>query len=343
MAEQIMTVDERERGLQKKMLCLLQKAGIRPDPLLDYSCALVDEDDEVLATGSLYRNTLRCLAVRPDREGEGLMGQIVSHLLQAELARGYTNAFLCTKPQNAAVMKDMGFHEIISVPGVLFMENRKDGFTKWLEETWEAIGTECSGARAAIVMNANPFTLGHRHLVEQAAKSYGQVIVFAVEEENGAIPFAVRLKLIREGLQDLPNVTVLPSGPYIISQATFPSYFLKDEEEAQKAYTSVDMAVFTRIAHALGISARFAGEEPESRITALYNDTMQEMLPREGIVFTVIPRIRVDGRLISARTVRKALRNGDLETVRTMTPASTYTFFASEEGQEIVKALRERS
>ena len=343
MAERIMTVDKTERGLQKKMIRLLRDAGIRPDPFLDYSCALVDEDDEVLATGSLYRNTLRCLAVRPDREGEGLMGQIVSHLLQTEIARGYSNAFLCTKPENAEVMKDMGFHEIISVPGVLFMESRKEGFSKWLGETREAIGEECSGARAAIVMNANPFTLGHRHLVEQAAASFDRVIVFAVEEENGTIPFAVRLNLIREGLQDLPDVAVLPSGPYIISQATFPSYFLKDEEEAQKAYTSVDMAVFTRIAHALSISARFAGEEPESRITALYNDTMQEMLPREGIAFTVIPRLRVNGRLVSARTVRKALHDGDMETVRAMTPESTSGFFASEEGQEIINALRERS
>ena len=227
-------------------------------------------------------------------------------------------------------------------PGSALMESRKDGFLKWVEEIRGTLGPLDGSTRCAIVMNANPFTLGHRHLVEQAAAAHGQTVVFVVEEENGAIPFPVRLRLVQEGLRDLPDVTVIPSGPYVISQATFPSYFLKDEEEAQRAFTSVDLAVFTRIAHGLGISARFAGEEPESRITALYNETMQEMLPPEGIEFTVIPRVRAEGRLISARTVRKALRDGDMETVRIMTPASTYTFFASEEGQEIVEALRER-
>ncbi|MBQ7600744.1 MAG: [Lachnospiraceae bacterium] len=348
MAEYILKVDEKEHGLQKKMIRLLSDAGIRPDPHLDYNCVLVDEDDNVLASGSLFRNTLRCLAVRPDLQGEGYMGRIVSHLLQIEISRGYTNAFLCTKPSYKDLMTDLGFHEIVSVPGAVFMESRKDGFVKWLEgvrielkgEEWEARSKreEYTGT-AAIVMNANPFTLGHRHLAETAAKAYTRVVVFVVEEENGAIPFSVRYRLVREGLRDLPNVTVLPSGPYVISQATFPSYFLKDEEEAVKTHTSVDLAVFTRIAYDLGITARLVGEEPESPVTRLYNDAMQKMLPEAGIGITVIPRIKAGRRLISASTVRKALVSGNFETVREMTPESTWRFFASEEAEPVLRAL----
>ncbi len=332
------------------MIRLLLDAGIRPDPHLDYSCVLVDEDENALASGSLFRNTLRCLAVRPDLQGEGLMGHVVSHLLKIEISRGYSNVFLCTKPEYSSLMADLGFHEIVSVPGAVFMESRKDGFGKWLdgvrkgleENEWEAhANREESSGTAAIVMNANPFTLGHRHLAETAAGAYARVLVFVVEEENGAIPFAVRLKLVREGLQDISNVTVLPSGPYVISQATFPSYFLKDEAEAVKTHTSVDLAVFTRIAHHLGISARLVGEEPESPVTRLYNDAMLETLPEAGIVCRVIPRIRAGRRLISAGAVRKALAEGDFETVKEMTPESTWRFFLSEEAETVLKALRE--
>ena len=332
------------------MIRLLLDAGIRPDPHLDYSCVLVDEDDAVLATGGLFRNTLRCLAVRPDLQGEGLMGRIVSHLLGIELSRGHTDAFLCTKPSCRDLMTDLGFHEIVSVQGAVFMESRKDGFWKWLDgvrkELEENARQECEdrenvSGTASIVMNANPFTLGHRHLAETAAEAYARVLVFVVEEENGAIPFSVRYRLVREGLQDLPNVTVIPSGPYVISQATFPSYFRKDEAEAVKTHTSVDLAVFTHIAHTLGISARLVGEEPESPVTRLYNDAMQEALPEAGIACRVIPRIRAGGKLISASTVRKALAEGDFETVREMTPESTWRFFLSEEAETVLEALRE--
>ena len=344
MAEFILTIDQKERGLQKKMIRLLQDAGIRPDPHLDYSCVLIDEDENVLASGSLYRNTLRCLAVRPDLQGEGYMGRIVSHLLQIELSRGYSNSFLCTKPEYRGLMTDLGFHEIVSVPTSVFMESRKNGFESWLQALAKSLKPPAEGEKlAAIVMNANPFTLGHRHLVLKAAEQYDEVLVFVVEEENGAIPFSVRYRLVQEGLADLPNVTVISSGPYVISQATFPSYFLKDEEEAVRSHTSVDLAVFTRIAYHLGISARLVGEEPESPVTRLYNETMLRVLPEAGIECRVIPRIKAGGRFISSSTVRKALIALDFETVREMTPASTYSFFLSEEGVPVIEALRESS
>ena len=343
MSYEILTVDQREPVLRRKMRSLLLEEDIRPDPHLDYSYVMVDDEDNVLATGSLFRNTLRCLAVRSDLHGEGLMGRLVAHLLQVELERGFHNSFLCTKPEYKDLMRDMGFYEIVSVPGVIFMESRRDGFKKWVASLQEILGPADTEKRCAIVMNANPFTRGHRYLAEQAAASSDRVVVFLVEEENDEIPFSVRLKLAKEGLADLPNVTVLPSSPYIISQATFPSYFLKDANEAAKAPVSVDLAVFRRFAPELGITQRWVGEEPESPVTRLYNETMLESLPLSGIECHVIPRLTVDGRLISARTVRAALREGDMETVREMTPESTYTFFASEEGQELIQALREKN
>ena len=264
MAEYILKADEKERGLQKKMIRLLSDAGIRPDPHLDYSCVLVDEDDNVLASGSLFRNTLRCLAVRPDFQGEGYMGRIVSHLLQIEISRGYTNAFLCTKSSYKELMTDLGFHEIVSVPGAVFMESRKDGFVKWLEgvrneleeEKWEARASreECIGT-AAIVMNANPFTLGHRHLIEHAAAGCDSLYVFAVSESGSFFSPEERIEMIRKGTADIPNCYIYASDLYLISRATFPAYFIKDKVRAETVKADLDIEFFAgRLAPALGIT-----------------------------------------------------------------------------------------
>lgn len=88
----------------------------------------------------------------------------------------------------------------------------------------------------------------------------------------------------------LPNVVLHDSGPYIISNATFPSYFLKDEAAVIDGHARLDLAVFTKIAAALNITARYVGEEPTSQVTGLYNQIMCEQLPKAGIECVVVPR-----------------------------------------------------
>lgn len=60
------------------------------------------------------------------------------------------------------------------------------------------------------------------------------------------MPFAVRRKLVEAGVAHLPNVVLHDSGPYIISNATFPSYFLKDEAAVIDGHARLDLAVFTK-------------------------------------------------------------------------------------------------
>ena len=318
---------------------LLSRVGIRRDGHLDYTCGIFD-DDELIATGSCFGNTIRCLAVSGERQGEGLLNQVVSHLMEVQAQRGNTHVFLYTKAASARFFADLGFYEIARVDGELvFMENRRTGFADYCRTLAK---TRTDGLSAAVVMNANPFTRGHLHLVERAAAESDTVHLFVLSEEAGPIPFAVRRRLVREGVAHLPNVICHDSGPYIISAATFPSYFLKDEDTVAAAHAKLDLTVFGRIAQTLGVTVRYVGEEPDSGVTALYNRIMAERLPEVGVACRVIPRLMAGDRVVSASTVRQAIHDGELAAVADMLPPATAAYFASAEAAPVIAAIQKQ-
>lgn len=317
---------------------LLAREGIRRDAHLDYTCGIFDEDHRLIATGSCFGNTLRCLAVSDEHQGEGLMNQVVSHLTEVQAERGNTRLFLYAKCQSAKFFADLSFHEIARVKDrLVFMENRKGGFDAWCAALAQS---RRRGKAAAVVMNANPFTLGHRYLVERAAAENDVVHLFVLSEEAGPIPLAVRRELVRQGVAHLPNVICHDSGPYIISAATFPSYFLGDEDTVIRAHAELDLALFGRIASCLGVTARYVGEEPFSRITAIYNQVMEERLPATGVVCRIVPRLETGGRAVSASAVRQAIHDGALDTVADMLPEPTLRYFRSPEAAPVVEAIK---
>ena len=335
----ITTVYPSDRRMMEKVTALLQGEGIRLDANLDYTCAVVDEDYNVLATGSCFKNTLRCMAVSHEHQGEGLMNTVVSHLIDLQYQRGNVHLYLYTKCSSAKFFADLGFHEIVRIENELvFMENSRTGFSDYLSRLKKEYREGSS--IAAIVMNANPFTLGHRYLVEQAARNNDVVHLFAVSEDASLIPYSVRKKLILEGVADLPNVFVHDSGPYIISSATFPSYFQRDEESVIRGHALLDLTIFTRIAEALGITTRYVGEEPRSLVTGIYNEIMQKELPIHGIRCVVIPRKEWNGEVISASTVRKALQEENWNLLENLVPETTYRYFKSSEATPLVARIR---
>jgi len=332
------TIYASDKRAMEKVDALLQRVGIRRDGHLDYTCGVYDEEGELAATGSCFGNTIRCLAVSGERQGEGLLNQVVSHLMEVQAQRGNTHVFLYTKVASARFFADLGFYEIARVGGELvFMENRRTGFSDYCARLAK---TRTEGLSAAVVMNANPFTRGHQHLVERAAAECDTVHLFVLSEEAGPIPFAVRRRLVREGVAHLPGVICHDSGPYIISAATFPSYFLKDEEAVSAAHARLDLTVFGRIAEALGVTVRYVGEEPDSGVTALYNRIMVRHLPEVGVACRVIPRLTSGGRVVSASTVRQAIHDGKLETVADMLPPATAAYFASPEAEPVIRAIK---
>ncbi len=329
----------RNKAGMEEVRRLLDQEGLGLDPHLDYTLGLY-ENGQLLATGSFYRNTLRCLAVDSNRQGEGLMAQVVTHLVSELFDRGQQDLFIYTKKKAAQNFTGLGFYEIVSLGEVVFLENRRQGFEHYLSSLERP--TLPQGARiGAIVMNANPFTLGHRYLVEQAAARCDALHLFMVSEDISAFPRQVREQLIREGVKDLPNVYPHPTGPYLVSSATFPSYFIRSEDALTLAHAKLDAKVFSRIAEALHITDRYVGEEPLSPATALYNKAMSELLPQEGVKLHVFERKSDDGVTpISASRVRALLKEGRLEEVRDLVPPTTYAFLAGEQGKSIIQSLQ---
>ena len=317
---------------------LLLREGIIRDANLDYIAAMTDENGEVIATGSCFGQTLRCFAVSSEHQGEGLLNQMVSHLMEVQLSRGNSHLFLYTKVKAAKFFESLGFYEIARVDGTLvFMENRRNGFPGYLKALEK---TARPGRSAAIVMNANPFTLGHQYLVETAASRCDTLHLFVLSEDASLVPFAVRKELVRLGTRHIPNVVLHDSGPYMISNATFPSYFLKEEAEVIRGHAKLDLAVFGRIAQTIGVSVRYVGEEPVSQVTGIYNSIMAQALPDYGIACQVIPRKESKGNAISASTVRSALKAGDWESLKDLVPQTTLDYFRSEAAAPVLQAIR---
>jgi cytidyltransferase-like protein len=183
------------------------------------------------------------------------------------------------------------------------------------------------GVIGAIVMNCNPFTKGHRYLIEQALEMVGHLIIFVVEEDKSLFSFQERFAMVREGTRDLENVTVVPSGNFILSQLTFPEYFLKIEDEDMTDNAEYDITLFAEaIAPKLHITFRFVGEEREDEVTAAYNSAMKKILPEHGIQLVEILRKTLEGRentAISASLVRRRLEQESIEELADLLPEST--------------------
>ena len=330
---------------------LLQAEEIRLDTNLDYTCGMYDDEMNIIATGSCFGNTLRCLAVGSDHQGEGLMNQIISHLIEVQFNRGNTHLFLYTKCSSAKFFGDLGFYEIARIDGqIVFMENRRTGFKNYLKKLKDSSAlqlqtlTESTSATnrkvAALVMNANPFTLGHQYLVEKAARENDLLHLF--HRKRRCKPCSVQgSKTARNGRNaHLDNICYHDSGPYIISNATFPSYFQKDENAVIESHAMLDLTVFTEIARTLGINRRYVGEEPTSLVTGIYNNIMSEKLPGNGIECVIVPR-KTDGeKAISASTVRQAIKDNDMNTLKKLVPESTLRYFESEEAKDVIARIR---
>lgn len=331
---------------------LLLAEGIRKDANLDYTCGMYDEEMNIIATGSCFGNTLRCMAVSSAHQGEGLMNQIVTHLISVQFERGNTHLFLYTKCNSAKFFGDLGFYEIARIDGqIVFMENRKTGFTSYLEklkketeqsEVFQKFSCNNSAKTkiAALVMNANPFTLGHQYLVEKAAAENDILHLFIVSEDQSLVPFSVRKKLVLEGTGHLKNIIYHESGPYIISNATFPSYFQKDADAVMESHANLDLTIFVRIAQALGINYRYVGEEPNSQVTGIYNEIMAKKLPENQIACKIIPRKEANDSVISASTVRTALKCDKIDLLKTLVPETTFRYFQSAEAAPVIEKIK---
>ncbi|OFI46487.1 [citrate (pro-3S)-lyase] ligase [Floricoccus penangensis] len=318
---------DKDKKTYNQWLELMKKSSLNPTKeQIDYTVGIFD-DDKLVATGSYEGKILKCLAVCKDYQSENLLTQILVHLLEKMRAEEVNHFLVYTKPENEDLFTSLGFHKIIGNDQIIFMEQGFPDFNdyeKLLESKKVNLNTTASG----IVMNANPFTRGHQYLIETAASQSEHVYVFVLSEDKSYFSTKDRVAMVELGTAHLDNVTVLPTADYIVSSATFPSYFLKDEAELDIArkQASLDAKLFKdRIAKTLNISKRFVGEEPYSAVTEIYNESMRQVFGNE-LELVVLPRIDVGGNVISATKVRAAIKENDYILLGEFLPTTTYNY-----------------
>ncbi len=304
---------------------LLRLGGLEAEQLPQRT-VLAWDDDRLIATGSREDNLLKYIAVHPDRQGEDLTSTVLSALRQDAFQNGHSHLFLYTKPQNEWMFTSLFFYPIAKTDKVLLMESKQGGINDFLS----ALPAEKQGKKiGSIVMNGNPFTKGHQYLVETAAKECDFVYLFILSEDKSQFSAKARLEMAKLGTAHLKNVAVLPTGPYLISSATFPTYFLKDRESAQQVQCLLDIEVFTKyFVPKFSITHRYVGTEPFSPMTNRYNQALKEHLPKAGITLREVPRLESAGTAISASAVRKTT---DLAILRELLPESTLSYLQKED------------
>lgn len=287
--------------------------------------------NNVVGCAGLAGNTLKSIAVESGLQGYGLSTSLLTEVVTHAYDLGRYNLFIYTKPENYPMFYNAGFHQLTAVKDrVILLENSKSRLKQYCEglsqfkKEGEKIGS--------IVMNANPFTKGHRYLVEHASNACNWVHLFVVKEDRSFFSYLDRLNMIKAGIAEFKNVTVHAGSDYIISRATFPSYFLKDEGVINYCHTAVDLQLFRQyIGPALGITHRYVGTEPICKVTRFYNQQMHQWLSTPTIdapkvTLVEIPRCEEGESPISASWVRKLLFNNDWDAIEQIVPATTYAY-----------------
>lgn len=211
------------------------------------------------------------------------------------------------------------------------------GFSEYLEllKREKAKIPEEAKIIGSIVMNCNPYTLGHQYLVEYALRYCDYLFVFVVQEDKSYFPFEDRFAIASENCRKYQNVSVVPSGKMIASDITFPEYFQREEMRDQtetlantKITPAQDFRLFASyIAPALGLQKRFVAEEPLDPVTRQYNEHMKKVLGAFGLEVVEIGRKTLsDGEIISASKVRSMYRRGEYGKMKDMLPEYTYHY-----------------
>ena len=320
------------QGKEKEKLQLfLASCHLDLDPALDFT-VLVMQEDEIIATGSLCGDTIRCVAVHPSHQGEDLAAKVITALVQRAAEKGISHLMLYTKPHNGLLFSPLGFHPVIRTGDCLLMENRRDGLKKYLSSL--QMPEHLPAPVGCIVMHANPFTRGHRHLIETAARDCGTLHVFVLSEDRGLFTAKERLQMVTDGCKDLQNVYVHPTGPYMISSATFPTYFIKDKQRTEDIHCQMDVQLFVeKIAPALSVTRRYVGTEPNCPVTRQYNDTLRRLLPACGIELIEIERVQAQGDVISASRVRRLIQEEKWAELPDLLPEATLRLINAIKGE----------
>lgn len=314
---------------RQKVERFLEANALRMDKM-DLYYVIEDTDGSILAGGGISGNIIKCVAVSEGARSLGLAAPLISRLVAEGTSRGHNNLCVFTKPSNEAIFASLGFRTIASAPAAILMENGRgvEAYEAYLRSLRDNVTS------GIIVIHANPLTLGHVYLFEEALKRCERLFVVPVGDDSSRFPYAERCAMIDCALAQFGGRAVRVDGSqYQISALTFPTYFLKDLSEASETQMRLDLDLFARhITQSLGATVRFVGTEPTDPLTARYNALMQEMLPSRGISIVEIPRLTGSDTAapVTATSVRAALDRGDFRIAAAMTPSFTHPYLLAD-------------
>ena len=335
---------------RRKVERFLEANQLRLDEVDYYAIVTEPDGDEILAGGGLQGDIIKCIAVSEQLRDAHLSNRLISHLISEAAQRGHHSVKVFTKPQNRQVFESLGFRLVGEAPLAILMENGHgiEDYKKYLQDisltslhsplsplhsSLSSQHSPLSAKTGIIVMNANPFTLGHKYLIEKAAAEVIHLFIIPVKEERSLFPYAERKAMIEQSLSTLnsplstKNGAVLSGSDYAISAATFPTYFLKQLSDAADTQMLLDIDIFCRhIAPALGATVRFVGSEPTDALTRRYNELLAEQLPKHGLRLKEIPRLQTEQTPISATTVRNLMAQGMFVEATKLVPPTTIPY-----------------
>lgn len=322
----------------------LKKFQLDFEENIDYTVA-IRENGQIVATCSKSKDILKCFAIDPSMQGTGITNLLLKSIQDKLFKEGIFHSFIFTKPIYETIFTSLGYKVVEKVDKVVLLEGGMGSIDKELNKIASEFSIDSSKPKTALVMNCNPFTLGHRHLIEQASTNSQEVLLFIVEENKSLFPFKVRYDLVKNGVSDLKNVKVIPGGQYIISSATFPAYFLREAGEFLEAYTNLDAKIFANyFCKKFNITKRIVGDEPYCEVTDAYNKALLKILEKSGVNLETIKRKEGEKKtgFISASKVRESLKiNKGVNTdeLSDLIPEVTIEFLLSKEGKEIVEKI----
>lgn len=314
----------------EKVKTFLSKFSLKLDT--DVTKTLYMEDnDEVVGTISCANYIIKDLAVDPTYQSENLAGKLVNEMIQYFALNKIYSYQVFTKPMYKQIFISLGFKEIVSTDKVIMLEGGTSSISEELDKIKKqldmrfAVLDEKSDI-AALVINGNPLTIGHVHLIETAASLHQMVVVFIVEENKSEFTFEERISMAYLATRRLSNVCVIPSTKYIVSSITFPTYFLKDGNEVNEEHAKVDALIFKNyFMKKLHIKKRYLGEEFNPKMQN-YNKTLKEVLLDK---VEIIPRYIEEGTVVSASTVRSLIKQNKLNEALAYIPKENALLFRS--------------
>ena len=150
---------------------------------------------------------------------ESLSSTLVSAIISYASQTGVSNLKVFTKPEYEDVFRAMAFHPVGRCESAALLE--QDGrLLRSYKEYLEMIPRK--GRVGCVVMNANPMTLGHCYLIEEASRQVDTLLLSRLRMMSLQFSYAERIAILRDATSAFHNVTVVEGSHYAISRSTFP-------------------------------------------------------------------------------------------------------------------------